>query len=253
MVSPLCPRPAHRSQSKRSCAPLPGKACRGSSLLCTLTHAQALLLLDPRRLLHRRRQPLLHTSSPTAGGTLSYSCLPQLLIAAQLSALPAAVLLHFSSHRVIANNPPLRPPVRPSLSPHQSHAGYLTLSSPLIASLAVKAPSVTQLSSAETNPPHDDTLAPKHANTLQPDSKERRGSSPGRKLKGAFGPRKTPSPKGTTESLKTTERGGGGGGLGSLFAGGKKSRSSSKVSLVEEALQDSAQVQQAEGQQAPPS
>ncbi|EKG18325.1 GRAM domain-containing protein [Macrophomina phaseolina MS6] len=145
------------------------------------------------------------------------------------------------------------PPARPSLSPHQSHAGYLTLSSPLIASLAVKAPSVTKLSSDESTPPPDDTLAPKNASTLQPEAKERRGSSPGRKLKGAFGPRKSPSPKGTTESLKTTERGGGGGGLGSLFAGGKKSRSSSKVSLVEEALQDSVQDQQREGQQAPPS
>ncbi|GME24796.1 GRAM domain-containing protein [Neofusicoccum parvum] len=100
-------------------------------------------------------------------------------------------------------------------------------------------------------PPHDDTLAPKHANTLQPETKERRGSSPGRKFKGAFGPKKSPSPKGTTESLKSTERGGGGG-LGSLFAGGKKSRSSSKVSLVEEALQESVQSQQQEGQQAPP-
>lgn len=110
---------------------------------------------------------------------------------------------------------------------------------------------MTKLSTSGTASSHDDTLAPKHANTLQPETKERRGSSPGRKFKGAFGQKKSPSPKGTTESLKSTERGGGGG-LGSLFAGGKKSRSSSKVSLVEEALQDSVQAQQSEEQQQPP-
>ncbi|KKY16470.1 putative gram domain containing protein [Diplodia seriata] len=106
---------------------------------------------------------------------------------------------------------------------------------------------LTEDSDSEASSSHDDTLAPKHADTLQPESKERRGSSPARKFKGAFGQKKS----GTTESLKSTERGGGGG-LGSLFAGGKKSRSSSKVSLVEDPLQDSEQAQQAEEQQQQP-
>ncbi|OJD31989.1 gram domain protein [Diplodia corticola] len=178
------------------------------------------------------------------GGALSFG---------QLSHSDESLQLHKSvaSSLLTEDSDSEAPPVRPSLSPHQSHAGYLTLSSPLIASLAVKAPSVARLSTSGTSSSHDDTLAPKHADTLQPESKERRGSSPARKFKGAFGQKKSPSPKGTTEPLKSTERGGGGG-LGSLFAGGKKSRSSSKVSLVDEALQDTAQAQQPEEQQQPP-
>ncbi|KAF2085217.1 hypothetical protein K490DRAFT_75273 [Saccharata proteae CBS 121410] len=129
----------------------------------------------------------------------------------------------------------------PTLSPHQSHAGYLTLSSPLINS------DIVETASSSSHPPQPpsrsqyDTLAPKHAtgSDLQPAERDRRGSSPGRKLKEAFQPiKKSATSKTSAETGKASSNGGGGGGLGSLFVGGRKSRSSSKVSLVEDAPQN---------------
>ncbi|KAL1391144.1 hypothetical protein HDK64DRAFT_86911 [Phyllosticta capitalensis] len=156
-----------------------------------------------------------------------------------------------SSSLITSDSDPELPPVRPPLSPHQSHAGYLTLSSPLIASQILDA------AISSPSPYSDDdhaldttavTVAPKQSNTLEPQPKERRGSSPGRKLKGAFGGRKSPSPR--PDALQAHGSGGGGGGLGSLL--GKKSRSSSKVSLLEEGTQDSAQGDQVQGHLSPP-
>ncbi|KAK8173700.1 hypothetical protein IWX90DRAFT_382516 [Phyllosticta citrichinensis] len=158
-----------------------------------------------------------------------------------------------SSSLITSDSDSEAPPVRPPLSPHQSHAGYLTLSSPLIASQILDAaiispsPYPDDIRSIVTTA---DTVAPKQSSTLEPQSKERRGSSPGRKLKGAFGGRKSPSPRGTPDTLKASGSGGGGGGLGSLL--GRKSRSSSKVSLLEEGTQDSAQGDQVQGHLSPP-
>ncbi|KAK1085592.1 hypothetical protein LTR48_004392 [Friedmanniomyces endolithicus] len=116
-----------------------------------------------------------------------------------------------------------RKPLRPTLSPHQSHAGYLTLSSP---ELHAQTQSVT----TANNPPFDtpaDVLQPTtsipHINeptdtepfpTISPVSTIDRNPSAAEKLKGAFRlPRK--QPLGNIESVKSA--GSGAGGLGNLF------------------------------------
>ncbi|KAF2806177.1 uncharacterized protein BDZ99DRAFT_448877 [Mytilinidion resinicola] len=113
------------------------------------------------------------------------------------------------------------PPIRPSISPHQSHTGYLTLSSPLISAEALDSPASIS-SVTEHTPPLDDTLAPRNAKTLSANSEPRRSPSPVGKLKEAFAPTRrstSPKPGGDSDSTKS----GLGGGLGGLFGGvGKK-------------------------------
>ncbi|KAF2126254.1 hypothetical protein P153DRAFT_347333 [Dothidotthia symphoricarpi CBS 119687] len=108
------------------------------------------------------------------------------------------------------------PPRRPGISPHQSHAGLLTLSSPLIASETVQAADVSLVDSvistqdASTQPSHpSDSAAP---------------GSPVSKLKDAFAIARNPtSPKkgGDTDAAKSGASGSGGG-FGTLFGGKKR-------------------------------
>ena len=113
---------------------------------------------------------------------------------------------------------PLR---RPGISPHNSHAGLLTLSSPLITSETVDsldsfatttdATLVDSLTSTDNSSAHTNDTAP-----------PKRGVSPVGKLKEAFTPtRRTASPKpgGDTDSVKS---GNSAGGIGSLFGGKKR-------------------------------
>ncbi|KAF2836707.1 hypothetical protein M501DRAFT_939097 [Patellaria atrata CBS 101060] len=128
------------------------------------------------------------------------------------------------------------PPPRPTLSPRQSHAGYLTLSSPLIAS-------ETRGSNAfgpavETSQSLDDTLAPEHASTSDVYSSQKRSTSPVGKLKDAFVPaRRSTTPKlvgpGETDTVKSA---GSNGGLGNLFAGKKGDSGSRRGSKDTEEL-----------------
>ncbi|QDS74799.1 hypothetical protein FKW77_002170 [Venturia effusa] len=125
---------------------------------------------------------------------------------------------------------------RPTISPHQSHAGYLTLSSPLInaETLATSAYSnIANLSLQSLG----DTLPSKGSDTLSTPSTsaQRRSPSPGSRLKEAFKPSKRPSTavSSTESETSRTQTNGGGGGLGGLLAGkGRKNSSNSKVSLV---------------------
>ncbi|KAK0894868.1 hypothetical protein LTR02_012076 [Friedmanniomyces endolithicus] len=116
-----------------------------------------------------------------------------------------------------------RKPLRPTLSPHQSHAGYLTLSSP---ELHAQNQSVITANNLPFDTPTDvlqPTTSIPHINeptdtepfpTISPVSTIDRNPSPAEKLKGAFRlPRK--QPLGDTESVKSG--GSGAGGLGNLF------------------------------------
>ncbi|KAF2456455.1 hypothetical protein BDY21DRAFT_51001 [Lineolata rhizophorae] len=129
-----------------------------------------------------------------------------------------------------------RQPHRPSLSTHNSHTDYLTLSSPHVASARI--PLSDDTSSAPTQSEHFDKVAPKHAATLAAPSSSsvKRSPSPVGRLKDAFVPtRRSTSPKvdPETESAKSSGggsggSGGGGGGLGGLLAGAKKGSGSSR-------------------------
>ncbi|KAL6704208.1 hypothetical protein ACN47E_008465 [Coniothyrium glycines] len=113
-------------------------------------------------------------------------------------------------------NPPLR---RPGISPHQSHAGLMTLSSPLIASETLDSVGTVHV-------PLDDSVASievapiQHANTIDvlPD---KRATSPVGRLKEAFAPSKRPiSP--TTGSPAETPRLNTEARLAGLFGGKKR-------------------------------
>lgn len=108
--------------------------------------------------------------------------------------------------------------MRPGISPHHSHAGYLTLSSPLIASetLDSNAPSEATLTTSGTSA--DDLPLRQHSKpTDVPDIK--RSASPVGKLKEAFSPqRRSTSPK-TVGNTEKERPGTSGGGLGALFGG----------------------------------
>ncbi|KAH7065759.1 hypothetical protein BKA63DRAFT_164346 [Paraphoma chrysanthemicola] len=112
---------------------------------------------------------------------------------------------------------------RPGISPHQSHAGLLTLSSPLIVSetidsvgSATDATLVDSVTSAEGVPIH-------HANTIDVTANKRGVSpSPVGRLKEAFAPtRRSTSPKtgGDSEGSRPSTSGGG---IGALFGGKKR-------------------------------
>lgn len=129
-----------------------------------------------------------------------------------------------------------RHPVRPSLTPRESHAGYLTLSSPLLrndADLAahdgqpiapIQLPELTQSDpDLSTGPLSSTTDTPVSSSTLS------RSASPAGKLKDVFTiPRKKAA--GDTESGK--QRAGGAGGLGGLLGGSTGSRRGSVNSQV---------------------
>ncbi|KAF2678118.1 hypothetical protein K458DRAFT_423298 [Lentithecium fluviatile CBS 122367] len=125
-------------------------------------------------------------------------------------------------------------PVRPGISPHQSHAGYLTLSSPLITSETVDsiAPSDATLVDSATSA--EEVATPRHAKTIDV-AANKRGISPVGKLKEAFAPtRRSTSPKtaggDTTEGARPSTSGG----LGTLF-GGKK-RETKETKILDDAL-----------------
>ncbi|KAF2144184.1 uncharacterized protein K452DRAFT_306793 [Aplosporella prunicola CBS 121167] len=196
---------------------------------------------SPNRLSSLLRRARRHDEEAEAANSLEY----------ELSHHGSEESLNLALHKSVASSlltedESEEPPVRPSLSPHQSHAGYLTLSSPLIASEAVDSTSSSLPTISDTEQSIDDTLAPKHASTLaEPQPSKRRGSSPARKLKDTFGTAKKPSTsKSATEHTKSASTGSGGG-LGSLFSTGKRSRGSSKVDLVEEAPLESGEGPQA--------
>jgi len=108
--------------------------------------------------------------------------------------------------------PPLK---RPGISPHQSHAGLLTLSSPLIASETIDSADST-----------DVTLVNSEASTEEPTARNtsKRGVSPVGKLKEAFAPnRRSTSPAPINGASPEPARPStSGGGLGALFGGKKR-------------------------------
>ncbi|TKA82635.1 hypothetical protein B0A55_00751 [Friedmanniomyces simplex] len=129
-----------------------------------------------------------------------------------------------------------RKPIRPTLSPHQSHAGYLTLSSPelhaqsqsvITANDAFDTSSSDALRSTASIPHIVEPTDTEPFPTISPVCTIDRNPSPADKLKGAFRlPRKQPA--GDTDSIKSG--GGGVGGLGSFFR--PKSRRGSLASQV---------------------
>ncbi|KAF2648021.1 hypothetical protein K491DRAFT_699232 [Lophiostoma macrostomum CBS 122681] len=118
-------------------------------------------------------------------------------------------------------------PVRPGISPHQSHAGYLTLSSPLIASETIDSAITADGTLDDSATPAEDTLTPKHhAQTFDVGSDIKRSASPVGRLKEAFSPqRRSTSPKASVET-DSSRPGTSGGGLGALFGKRRGSRGS---------------------------
>ncbi|KAF2638571.1 hypothetical protein P280DRAFT_471172 [Massarina eburnea CBS 473.64] len=110
-------------------------------------------------------------------------------------------------------------PARPAISPHPSHSGYLTLSSPLIASESVDsaAPSDATLVDSATS---DDVPTLRASQTFDVTA-NKRGPSPVGRLKEAFAPRRTTAPKPAGDSGEVV-RPATSGGLGTLFGGKKR-------------------------------
>lgn len=112
-------------------------------------------------------------------------------------------------------------PVRPGISPHQSHVGYLTLSSPLINSESLDSVSQSEATLVDPAASSDEPPTPRHAKTIDVGS-AKRGTSPVSKLKEAFVPtRRSTSPKpppDTHEPVRPNTSGG----LGALFGGKKR-------------------------------
>ncbi|CAI6336951.1 unnamed protein product [Periconia digitata] len=108
-------------------------------------------------------------------------------------------------------------PVRPGISPHHSHAGYLTLSSPLIAAQTVDS------TPSESAASEDQASTPRHAHTFDV-AATKRGSSPGRKLKEAFTPtsKRTITQKSSGGDAADSPRPSTSGGIGTLFGGKKR-------------------------------
>ncbi|KAK3676284.1 hypothetical protein LTR78_004035 [Recurvomyces mirabilis] len=123
-------------------------------------------------------------------------------------------------------------PVRPTLSPHQSHAGYLTLSSPefnkhsqsVITVDAIASPESKKALASTTSVPH--IIEPFETEPFPQITPPERSVSPGTKLKDAFKiSRKQPASD--ADSIKSSS---GGGGIGALFR--PKSRRGSLSSQV---------------------
>ncbi|KAH7117814.1 hypothetical protein B0J11DRAFT_536781 [Dendryphion nanum] len=117
------------------------------------------------------------------------------------------------------------PPVRPGISPHHSHAGYLTLSSPLITSETLESTTPTEATLVDSATSVETAPAPQHAKTFDITSNTRRGPSPVGKLREAFSPqRRSTSPKPPSLEKESPRPGTSGGGLGALF--GNRNRNS---------------------------
>ncbi|KAF2277735.1 uncharacterized protein EI97DRAFT_431820 [Westerdykella ornata] len=113
-------------------------------------------------------------------------------------------------------------PVRPGISPHNSHAGYLTLSSPLIASETIDSTVASAANVTDTPASADAPLPLRHAQTIAAANDIKRSASPVSKLKGAFAPqRRSTSPKPGADS-ETTRPNTSGGGVSALFGGKQK-------------------------------
>lgn len=123
-----------------------------------------------------------------------------------------------------------RPPARPTLSPHDSHAGYLTLSSPLIKAQTSPTgnasegpePSTAQISSIDSVQGDAETTATTDTLAAAAPPPLERAQSPTDKFSRVFTlPRKKVG--GSTESVNKSS--GGGGGLGGLLGGGSRRNS----------------------------
>ncbi|KAH6877951.1 hypothetical protein BKA58DRAFT_376238 [Alternaria rosae] len=115
--------------------------------------------------------------------------------------------------------PPLK---RPGISPHQSHAGLLTLSSPLIASETIDSTTSTNVTLVDSQASTEEPAA-RSANSSNV-AANKRGVSPVGKLKEAFTPNRrstSPAPKpGASPDVARPSTSGGG--LGALFGGKKR-------------------------------
>lgn len=162
-------------------------------------------------------------------GTLSSVCprssgypdpLPVLFVH---SFVHCSTCIHAAPPSLPTNRLSSSPARRPGISPHQSHAGLLTLSSPLIASETID--SLDAARSATTNPDPADHPTATHASTADAihTTPNKRGVSPVGKLKGAFNPARrpaSPKPGGDADTVKAGS--GAGGALGALFGGKKR-------------------------------
>ncbi|KAL6174029.1 hypothetical protein ACJQWK_00183 [Exserohilum turcicum] len=125
--------------------------------------------------------------------------------------------------RLIACSPPSQPPLkRPGISPHQSHAGLLTLSSPLIASETLDSTDSANATLVNSLASTQDVSGRSASTGDVPVAK--RGVSPVGKLKEAFAPsRKSTAPVASKAGAETdTARPSTSGGIGSLFGGKKR-------------------------------
>ncbi|KAH7374386.1 hypothetical protein BKA66DRAFT_468405 [Pyrenochaeta sp. MPI-SDFR-AT-0127] len=136
-----------------------------------------------------------------------------------------------ASSLLTEDSDPEAPPVqRPGISPHHSHAGLLTLSSPLIASETIGSatsshvPPADSVTSAEQSPI-------RHARTIDI-APGKRGVSPVGKLREAFAPTRRSTSPNKTADADGPRPNTSGGGLGALF-GGKKQR---ETRLLEEPI-----------------
>ena len=111
--------------------------------------------------------------------------------------------------------------MRPGISPHHSHAGYLTLSSPLINSQSLDSGAQSEATLVDPIASSDEPPSLQHAKTIDVAS-AKRGTSPVNKLKEAFVPtRRSPSPKPPSDTAETA-RPSTSGGIGALFGGKKR-------------------------------
>ncbi|KAF1995493.1 hypothetical protein P154DRAFT_526294 [Amniculicola lignicola CBS 123094] len=123
-------------------------------------------------------------------------------------------------------------PGRPPLSQHNSHAGFLTLSSPLVASETLDSSSGAEAKLVDSVTSAIDRPNIQHAKTLDVAANARRSPSPVGRLKEAFTPTKrstSPRASGGSDSAKASP---GGGALGQLF-GGKRPGSKGGSKLVD--------------------
>ncbi|KAH9866706.1 hypothetical protein J1614_008399 [Plenodomus biglobosus] len=119
-------------------------------------------------------------------------------------------------------SPPLK---RPGISPHQSHAGLLTLSSPLIASQTIDSADSAENGGLTDSATHAEEPPTQQSKTVDI-AANKRAVSPVGKLKDAFTPaRRATSPKTAEETAAAKEPARpstSGGSIGSLFGGKKR-------------------------------
>jgi hypothetical protein len=113
------------------------------------------------------------------------------------------------------------PPVRPGISPHQSHTGYLTLSSPLINSETLDSAAQSEINITGSTTASEEPPTPRKAQTIDV-AAAKRGTSPVNKLREAFVPARRSNPPKTPSDTTEGARPGTSGGLGALFGGKKR-------------------------------